>query len=193
MALKIDPKVVINDIRREVGVVVVTLAEKGLRRFGRALGLAGFFAFAAYFGVYTSVRKKAARLQKEIDKAKILAEYAVQFKALRDQLSAAYAVLPNDREQWLSTAVRDSMIVGGFETESFGSVREQEQAGLIFQASSVSLTLSFAQFYGWLLRLENSRPIMHLQSVDLLKKKDRIGENKVICEIATVIAKKRFR
>ena len=195
MALKLDVGVYIAAVRDEVSVVVGALKEKGVKRFGRALGGAVFFAFAAYVGVYLPPQKKSARLQSEIDHAKMLADYGAQFKDLRDQLNWAYAGLPSltDREQWLSNSLRDSLLVGGLEPENFAPVTEREVNGLIFQNSTVSLTLKFSEFFDWLLRVENAKPLMHMNSIDLSKKATRISYNSATFSISTVIPKKRFR
>lgn len=194
MPPKIDLNVYVQAISDEVSLVVGTLKEKGGKRFGRALGGAGFLVFAAYAGIYMPPQKKSARLQSEIDKAKMLADYGAKFKDLRDQVNLAYAGLPalNDREQWLSNSVRDSLLVGGLEPENFTPVKEKEVNGLIFQTSTVVLTLRFSDFYDWLLRVENAKPLMHMNSVELSKKKNQIGFNSATCDIATVIPQKRF-
>jgi type II secretory pathway component PulM len=190
----IDLNLYVSAVTEEINIVIGTLKEKGTERFGRALGGAIFLVFAAYVGVYLPPQKKSARLQAQIDHAKQLADYGSQFKDLRDQLNGAYNGLPalNDREQWLSNSVRDSLLVGGLEPESFTPVKEVELSGLVFQTSSVVLTLRFSEFYDWLLRIENAKPLMHMNSVDLVKKSDKIGYNSATCDISTVIPQKRF-
>jgi type II secretory pathway component PulM len=191
----LDFNAVVAAVSEEINIVLGTLKEKGAERFGRALGGAIFLVFAAYVGVYLPPQKKASRLQAQIDHAKQMADYGQQFKDLRDQLNGAYNGMPdlNDREQWLSNSVRDSLLVGGLEPENFTPVKENELNGLIFQTSSVTLTLRFSEFYDWLLRIENAKPLMHMNSVDLVKKADKIGYNGVTCDISTVIPKLRFR
>lgn len=178
----------------EVNVVLGTLRDKGAKRFGRAFGAAAFAVFAAYFLVYVPPQRKSALLQSQIDHAKQMADFGAQYKDLRDQLNAAYNGMPqiNDREQWLSNSVRDSLNVAGLVTEDFKPVREQELNGLIFQVSTLSLSLKFAEFFDWLLRLESARPLMQMQSLELTKKRDFPGMNSVNCDISTVIPKKRF-
>lgn len=189
-----DLKPYAEAVIQEVNVLQNTLREKGAKRFGRAFGAAAFAVFAAYFLVYMPPQKKSARLQAEIDRAKMMADFGAQFKDLRDQLNAAYLGMPQiaDREQWLSNSVRDSLNVAGLVTEDFKPVREQELNGLIFQVSSVSLSLRFAEFFDWLLRMESAKPMMHLQSLELGKKRENVGFNAVSCDISTVIPKKRF-
>lgn len=189
-----DLKPYVDAIMQEFQIVSGTIREKGAKRFGRAFGAAGFCVVAAYFGVYLPPQKKSARLQAEIDRAKSMADYGAQFKDLRDQLNAAYTGMPqiSDRDQWLSNSVRDSLNVPGIITEDFKPVREQELNGLIFQVTSVTLSLRFAEFFDWLLRLESARPLMQLQTLELGKKRENPGVNSATCDIATVIPKKRF-
>jgi len=190
-----DFNVYVKAATEEVNIVLGTLREKGAERFGRAIGGAIFLVFAAYVGVYLPPQKKASSLQAQIDRARQMADYGTQFKDLRDQLNGAYNGLPalNDREQWLSNSVRDSLLVGGLEPENFTPVKEQELNGLIFQTSSVSLTLRFSEFYDWLLRIENAKPLMHMNTLDLAKKNDKLGFNGATCDITTVIPKMRFQ
>jgi hypothetical protein len=194
-AKNIDVNFYLAAVTEEVNIVISTLKEKGAERFGRALGGAIFLVFAAYMGLYMPPQKKSARLQAQIDHAKQMSDYGAQFKDLRDQLNGAYNGLPalNDREQWLSNSVRDSLLVGGLEPENFTPVKETELNGLVFQTSSVALTLRFSEFYDWVLRIENAKPLMHMNSVDLNKKADKIGYNGATCDITTVIPKMRFR
>jgi hypothetical protein len=194
-AQNFDFNVYLKAVTEEINTVIGTLKEKGAERFGRAIGGAVFIVFAAYVGVYLPPQKKASRLQAQIDHAKQMADYGTQFKDLRDQLNGAYNGLPalTDREQWLSNSVRDSLLVGGLEPENFTPVKESELNGLIFQTSSVALTVRFSEFYDWLLRIENAKPLMHMNSVDLSKKADKLGYNGATCDITTVIPKMRFR
>ena len=194
MPPKFDFNVYVAVVSDEINVVVGALKEKGVKRFGRALGVAAFFVVASYVGVYLPPQTRSARLQSEINRAKMLSDYGVQFKDLRDQLNIAYAGLPalTDREQWLSNSVRDSLLVGGLEPENFRPVAEKEVNGLIFQNTSVVLTLKFSEFFDWLLRVENAKPLMHMNSFELMKKSSRLSYNAVTCSISTVIPKKRF-
>ncbi|MFI5360453.1 MAG: hypothetical protein ACHQ49_00675 [Elusimicrobiota bacterium] len=195
MNMPFRPEVVFAAINDEIRVVVGTLRDKGVKRFGRAIGGAVFFAFAAYVGVYIPPQRKSARLQSEISRAKLLVENCDKFKELREQSDAAAAGLPQltDREEWLSNSVRDSLLVGGLEPENFTQVKENIVDGLVFQTSSISLTLRFPEFFDWLLRVENARPLMHMNGMDLTKKGGRIGYNLATADVSTVIPLKRYR
>ena len=194
MAPKIDPQYLANSIGGEVNLFIGTLRDKGAKRFGRAFGVAAFLVFASYAGIYMPPQQKSARLQAQIDKAKATAEAGAKFKDLREQLNGAYNGLPliNDREQWLSNSVRDSLAVASLNVEDFKPVREQEMNGLVFQASGVTLTLHFAELFDWLLRIESAKPMLHVQSIDINKKKELPGTVGAAADIATMIPKKRF-
>jgi type II secretory pathway component PulM len=189
-----DLKPYVDAVVNEFNVVSGAIREKGAKRFGRAFGAAAIAVVLAYFGVYMPPQQKSARLQAEIDKAKSMADFGAQFKDLRDQLNLAYTGMPQitDRDQWLTNSVRDSLNVPGVVTEDFKPIREQELNGMVYQVSSVALSLRFADFFDWLLRLESARPLMQLQSLELGKKKENPGVNSATCEIATVMPKKRF-
>jgi hypothetical protein len=194
MAGQIDLKPYLDMLGQEINLVVGTVKNKGSKRFGRAFGAAGFLLFAAYMGLYRPPQQKSSRLAAQIAKAKMLHDYGSQYSDLRDQLRGAYRRLPllKDRDQWLSNSVRDSLSAGGLLSEDFKPVQEQEVQGLLFQTSSVSLNVRFAEFYDWLLRLESAKPMMHLSLLDLTKMTDKPGYNRATCEVSTVIPKRRF-
>lgn len=194
MAANIDLKPYVAALQGEFDMLVSTMREKGAKRFGKALAISSVLVFASYAGLYAPPRKKSARLQSEIDAARKLSEFGTQYKDLRDQLAASYAQLPTlaDKEMFLSNAVIDSLKAEGLTPENFQPVREQEQTGLVFQSCSIAMPVKFNEFYSWLLRLESAKPLMHLQTVDLMKKTDVIGQNSVQADITTVIPKKRF-
>jgi type II secretory pathway component PulM len=194
MAQNIDLKPLADLAQAELEMVLSTIKEKGGKRFGKAFGIAGIMVFLAYAGVYAPPKKKAARLQSEIDSARTLSEHGARYKDLRDQLAAIYVQLPDvkDKEMFLSNAVIDSLKAEGLTPETFQPVREQEQAGLLFQASNIAMPVRFNEFYSWVVRLESAKPLMHLQTAELVKKPDLLGVNTVQAEITTVIPKKRF-
>lgn len=194
MAQNIDLKPYVALVQAEFDLLLSTMREKGGKRFGKAIGLSIAMVALAYMGVYAPPKKKLARLQSEIDTARALSENGARYKELRDQLAASYAVLPlmTDKEMFLSNAVIDSLKAESLTPETFQPVREQEQAGLIFQNSSIVMPAKFMEFYAWIQRLEGAKPLMHLQSVNLSKKSETIGLNTVQAEIMTVIPKKRY-
>jgi hypothetical protein len=183
----------------EVQTVISAIRDKGAKRFLRAFVAAGMLVFASYFFLYRPPQAKSDRLEGEIAHAKKMHDYGEQYTLLRDQLVAAYSRLPsvNDREQWLSNSVRALLDAGKLETDDFKPMHEAEKNGLIFQVSSITLNLRFSDFYSLVLRIENAKPIMHLQRVDVGKKSDggdpsAIGMAMANADIATVIPKKRL-
>jgi hypothetical protein len=187
-------------ISREAEILVGTLRERGAQRFGRAFGAAGFMIFAAFMLVFRPAQTKSDRLDAEINRARTLYENAEKYKEMRDQLQGAYARLPTekDRAQWLFNSVHESLEKSGLVTENIRSVQEQEVSGLVYQSLGVALNVRFPDFYDWLLRVENARPAMHLQTVDISKKNSiinelSIGYNETSCTIGTVIPKKRYQ
>ena len=190
----------VEPLLREAALLTSVIREKGVRRFARAGGMAVFMVFTAYTMLYRSPQSKSQRLDAEIRRAKMIHDYGEKYNSLRGQLQSDYARLPTfgDREQWLSNSVRASLDQGGLVSEDFRPTREQELNGLIFQGASVSLKLRFAEFYAWLLRLENARPMMRLKSFAIAKKTETadpslIGVVSATCDVATVIPKKRLQ
>ena len=194
MAAQIDPQVVLNAVKAEFELLSSTVRDKGAKRFGKAAGIGAAFVFAAYYFVYMPPQSKIARLSKEIDAARAMSEAGTQYQELRNTLVGSYGTLPllKDQQQWLSNAVIDSLRADGLTPETFRPVVETESSGLIFQTSTVQLTLKFNDIYAWLLRLESATPLMHVAVLEVSKKGDMVGMNSVSASIMTAIPKKRF-
>ena len=182
-------------VKAEVDLVFGTVKEKGANRFAKALILALLMVGLSYMGVYAPPKKKLGMLAREIAKRKSMSEYGAQYKDLRDQLAGIYSNLPalKEREQWLSQATIESLRAESLTPESFRPVTENEATGLVFQSTSVQISFKFHEFFSWLVRLERSKPLMHVQSIEIAKiGGDRIGVNQTSCEIVTVIPLKRY-
>lgn len=198
MAELFDFQAHVNLVSREAEILVNTFREKGAQRFGRAIGAAAFLAFGSYMLLYRPPQVKSERLDAEISKAKTLYENAQKYKELRDQLLGAYSRLPSDkdRSQWLFNSVHESLDKSGLVTENIKSVQEQDYNGFIFQSLPFEVNVRFPELYDWILRVENARPTMHLMSINIAKKTTGdadIGYNSTMCEIGTVIPKKRYQ
>ena len=194
MNTKIDWQLLMKTARLEFDLVAGVVREKGPKRFGKAFGLAGLCAALAYFGLYKHPQKKMMQLTLELDKLKAMSEAGAQYKEIRDQLEAAYAALPqiDDRDQWLSNALMDSLRSKGLTPDSVKPVGETENNGLIFQTSTVELTMRFEELYVLLAAIESNRPLMHVLSLDVQKKAEPLGKNMAGISVTTVIPKKRL-
>ncbi len=191
---EIDLNVYLNVVKAEFELLSTTIRDKGAKRFGKAFGMAGLLIAAAYFGIYQPPQKKISRLQKEIDTARAMSESGTAYQDLRLQLAGSYGSLPllKDQQQWLSNAMIDSLRADGLTPEMFRPVVETEASGLIFQTSTVQLTIRFSDIYAWLIRLEGASPLMHVSNLEVAKKVDMIGWNSVSASVMTAIPKKRF-
>ncbi len=191
---KIDWQPLVKIARAELDLVVSTVRDKGPKRFGKAFGLAGLCTALAYFGIYRHAQTKITNLAQEIEKVKAMSEVGTQYKEIHDQLGAAYAILPQmgDRDQWLSNTMMDALRTKSLTPDSVKPVSETEANGLIFQTSTVDLTLRFEELYLFLLRLESNKPLMHIHSLDLQKKSEQLGMNTAVVSVMTVIPKKRL-
>jgi hypothetical protein len=181
-------------LKAEVDLITSTMRDKGAKRFGKAFGIAGAFVFAAYTFIYKPPQAKIAALGRQIEAAQAMSASGQRYRELRDMLAGSYGNLPflKDQAQWLSNAMIDSLRADGLTPESFKPVVETEQSGLIFQTSSVVMSLKFNDVYVWLLRLESAKPLMHISMLEVNKKPDIIGVNQVSCSVMTAIPKKRF-
>lgn len=180
--------------KSEYEVVSATIKEKGLKRFANAFAVAGTLFAVAYFGIYKPPQNRIVRLQAEIEAARAMSKAGSEYKSLKEQLERSYAMLPaaKDRQQWLSNAMIESMRVEKLTPEMFRPVSEIDSGGLIFQTSTVQLSIKFAEAYAWLVRLEAAKPLMQVSSFELVKKQDAVGMNQVSVSVMTAIPKKRF-
>ena len=123
-----------------------------------------------------------------------MSDVGAQYKEIRDQLGASYAILPQmtDRDQWLSNAMMDVLRAKGLTPDSVRPVGEAQANELIFQTSTIELTIRFEELYALLTRLESNRPLMHIQNLDVQKKAEPLGSNTATISVTTVIPKKRF-
>jgi type II secretory pathway component PulM len=192
-AMKIDAEQFDKAIRRvkeEWSIASSTLKEKGAERFGRTFALGIMAIVISYYMIFLPPQKKLSGLQRRIDAAKATADYADQYKGLHDQLNSLYTILPpaSAREQrWLTNAVLDSMKAEGIISDSVVPPEEVLDQGFAVQKQSISTSLKFSELVSWLNRLETNKPLMHVDSLSLMKKPDPVGTNSVNCEIGTVI------
>lgn len=190
----IDVLALLGPVKTEAELIIATVRLRGAKRFGKAFGIAGLFVAVAYFGIYKPPQDKISRLQKEIDTARAMSESGTAYQELRGQLASSYGILPHmkDQQQWLSNAMIDSLRADSLTPELFRPVVETEASGLIFQTSTVQLTIKFSDLYAWLMRLEGATPLMHISTLDIAKKNDMLGWNVVGASVMTAIPKKRY-
>jgi len=192
--MNIDVQAYLNAVKSEADLVITTIRHKGAKRFGKAFGLSGFLIAAAYFGVYKPPQDKISRLTMQIETAKAMSESSAAYQEVRGQLMGSYGSLPHlkDQQQWLSNSMIDSLRADNLTPELFRPVVETETSGIVFQTSTVQLTVKFNDIYNWLLRVEGAQPMMHVSNLEISKKPDMIGMNVVSASVMTAIPKKRF-
>ena len=190
--MKIDSQTVgmyIERFQAELGLVSATLREKGVKHFARPLSISALLVLGSYFLVYKPPIRKRALMEKKLASAKEYAKYADEYKSLRDQLNAAAAELPSrpDREGWLTVAVNDSMRAENMVAQSIQPPVEQAQQGFLQQSVSVAMDVKFQELYSWLSRVESVRPLLHVSQIELSKRADKLGYNRVTCSVSTLI------
>jgi type II secretory pathway component PulM len=180
----------IRRIKEDYSIASSTLKEKGAERFGRTFALGLLAIVISYYLIFLPPQKKLSGLQRRIDAAKATADYADQYKGLHDQLNSLYTILPptSAREQrWLTTAVLDSMKAEGIISDSVVPPEEAIDQGFAIQHQSISTQLKFSELVSWLNRMETNKPMLHVDSLSLMKKPAPLGTNDVNCVIGTVI------
>ena len=192
--MKIDDKELFGGLQETVSLVVSAVREKGPKHFARHLAAAGIFILGAYAVVYAPSGKRLKRLNMRLEAAEATSQYADSYATSRDQLNRLYNQLPpmKARDQWLLDTLIDSMKAEGIISDSIIPPTEEEGGGLIFQRADMNSTLTFAEFFAWLNRIENSKPVIHVDSIRVAKKGESLGKNGVQCRISTVIPKGRL-
>lgn len=123
-----------------------------------------------------------------------MSEASAAYQEVHNQLMNSYDTLPllKDSKQWLSNAMLDSLRADNLTPEVFRPIVETEGGSLLFQTSTVQLTLRFEALYYWLLRLESATPLMHVSVLSINKKSSPLATCGVSVSVMTVIPKKRL-
>lgn len=191
---KIDFAQIAAEVQEEVLLVSNTLKEKGAQHFMRPLVVVGLVLYASYAFVYLRPVKKLRRLDAQLAAAKATAQYAETYKAYQDRLLELYPELPlfKDRDQWLFNSLIDSLKAENIVSDSLRPPVEEELGGLLYQNVGMNSTLKYPEFLSWLARIEGAKPMLHISSIHIAKKKDALGQNQVSCTVSTIIPKNRF-
>lgn len=187
----------VDQAQDEFRVMASTLREKGSQRFQRTLACALVMILGAYVGVYLPPVKRTRLLQEEIDRAKTLAKHADAYKAAREQLRAAYLVMPpiGSKEQWLQEKVIEAMRAENIVSDSILPPDVKPTFGLEYHRIGFSAQMRFPQLVGWLNRVETSTTVIHVDQLQLDKiagPNTEIGVNSVRLNATTVVPSKEI-
>ncbi len=177
----------------EILVVQAAFREKGLRRFLRPIAIGAGSVALCYAALYSPPAKKMASLQKRIETARRTAQHADQYKALRDRLNQVYAQLPalRQRQSWLADALIDTMKARGIIADSISPPEEDERSGLVFQRIQVATQLRFQDLMAWLARIEETKPLLHVNNLEVGKRPLPLGRNNVTVGLSTIVPVRR--
>jgi len=192
---KIDISRYVEMIQAEINIVSATFREKGANRFGRALALGLSLPCAAYLLAYAPANRKLSSLDSVLAMARTTAERADTYKELKDRLSAVYTQLPppKDRGNWLSDTVKEALRSEGIVPTQFKPPQEEESSGVVVQNLSIVMSVKFAEMMSFLARLEATKPLVQVTSLDLSKKEEpQLGRNDVNCSVSTIILTERY-
>ncbi|MBI5210550.1 MAG: hypothetical protein HY927_11320 [Elusimicrobia bacterium] len=192
--MKIDLTRLAGSLKEDLNSVNDAIKEKGGKHFARPIVLGIAIVFGCFHFLYSPIVVKQSSLADRLAAARAVAQFAEQYKLLRDTLAAAYVQLPRpeDREQWLANSLFESLKAENIVADSLPPVTEFEGKGLIVQNANMRSKMSFMDGIRWLHRVESSKPVIHITTVDLSKKGGKIGLLEVSAQISTVIPKKRL-
>lgn len=183
---------IIEFLQSELSFVQMTFKDKGWQRFLRPLLITGILIGVSYQFVYAPPVAKLAGLDKKLVMARATSQYADRYKDLRGRLNAVYAVLPSQGGQGLAAVVVDSLKAQGIMADALQPPTEVELAGMMFQSVSVTMTVTFSELASWILRIEASKPLLHISKVEVRKKDMPIGSLEATCLVMVVLPKVRY-
>jgi type II secretory pathway component PulM len=175
-------------VQGEIQQISGTIRDKGFKRFHRAALIAGVAVLASYRLLYVPPATKLDGLQQRIDKARSMSQIAASYREVRAQLKSIYAQLPApaDKDHFLVDAVVESLKAEGLTSESIRPPEENLEANMTSQRLQISLDLRFPDLVGWLARIEASRPLLHVYSLNVNKSR-RLGYCTAQVGIGTLI------
>lgn len=181
-------------LQNELQSLISVLREKGLARFLRPILIGAFCAGACYYLVYLPPARKMAMLKKKIETAKATAQHADAYRELRDRLYSVYAQLPplKGRDHWLTDMMMETMKADNIFAEQIKPPDESEESGFVFQKVEVTAAVKFQDMVSWLSRLENTKPLLHIQTLHLEKRSEPLGHNAISCGVSTIVPVKRL-
>lgn len=180
----------IRKVQMEITSMISTFKDKGANRFSRPLLLAVFAIYASNAALYKPATKKLQGLQKRLDAVRETIQYAEQYSGLRDRLKEARARLPDPagRGSWLTNAVVEAMKEEGVIADSIEPPQESPVNAFYHQKATVTLRARFAQLAAVLYRLETTKPMIHVHSVNIIKGgEEELGSNKADIGVSTLV------
>jgi hypothetical protein len=191
---EIDFNRLVTKLQDEIKLISSTLKEKGSERFGRTLIAALGAPFACYFLVYAPAQKKLSLIDGELRVARETAKHADTYKDLKERLNLTYSQLPlpKDRANFLSETVKEALRAEGIVSTDFQPPNDTDVPGGVVQSLSITMRVKFPELMAFLARMEASKPLIHVNSLDVTKRTDQIGTNDVICGLSTIILTERF-
>lgn len=190
--MKIDMALVggfVHQLIGEIRAMQAAFREKGTNRFARCVVLGTLVVLGAYQLIYAPPEKKSRNIRREIQTAKLTAEYADTYKTQRDRLREIFAVLPDykDRDGWLQDRLVESLKAENITPDSIAPPETMEINGLYSQTIEVAMTLRFSELVGWLNRIEQHKPLIHVSNLAIDKTAENIGFVQVRCTVGTTI------
>jgi hypothetical protein len=185
----------IETVVSEITLSLATIKEKGANRFARTLIVALAAPLAVHILLCSPAKRKLANLDGELKAAATMASNADTYKELKDRLSLVYSLLPlpAQRSDFLPDAIKEALRSENIIATQFNPPVESETEGILVQNISINIRARFPEMLAFIDRLENSRPLIHVSSLDIQKKGGTLpGENEVTCTIGTVIFTERF-
>ena len=193
----IDLSPLLAAVQQEYETLNNALKDKGAKHFGRPLGLGIVILVSCYALVNYVLQpsKQMKVLDKQISAARATAQYADSYNDVHLRLLSYYAQLPylKDRDQWLYNSLIEWLKADNIISDSLAPPSEEEiPPGLVFQNETMATTIKFNELVAWLSRVEKSKPVVHVSSLELNKKADPVGANGVVCIITTIIPKVKY-
>lgn len=182
-------------IQGDIQTAVATLKDKGLRHFSRAALVAMALPLAAHVLVYAPAKRRLSQFDNEFRLARNTAEHADAYKGLKDRLLAVYALLPpaQVRSSYLADSIKEALRAESIVASQFNPPVEEAVDGAVIQSIVITMSARFPEAMAFVSRMERSKPLIYVHSLEITKKADMPGFNDVTCGLSTVFPTERFQ
>lgn len=183
----------VSGAQAEFTVLRDAIRDKGIKRFGRPIGMGLVMMFCSHFYVYEPSKSALSRVSAELDATLATAQYADDYKDLRARIDGLYTRFPRtkDPEEWLLNEIREALRQEGLVADSISSPQTESGVGYKIVSRAVALSVEYRQIGAWIARLERNKSLLHVAEMTLVKKRQPIGSNRVTVTISTIVPEGR--
>ena len=179
----------LSGAQAEFAVLRDAIRDKGIKRFGRPIGMGLVMVFCSHFYVFEPSKSALSRVSAELDATMATAQYADDYKDLRSRIDGLFTRFPRakDPEEWLLSEIREALRQEGLVADSISAPQTESGVGYKIVSRAVALSAEYRQIGTWIARLERNKSLLHVAEMTLTKKRQPIGANRITVTISTIV------